>query len=206
MGAHCLPILAAKYDLVTVLARRRIPDADPRINQLVVDFDKIAELAPNPVDDVYCALGSTIAKAGSEEAFRKIDHGYPLAAARWGHANGARRYVLVSSVGAAPDSPSFYLRVKGDLEAQLGTIGFESLHIFQPSVLLGERSENRPLERLGQTAVRWLQFALAGQFEKYRGMPAATLASAMVASALTGKPGRHVYHWREILQLAKEIK
>ena len=204
VGSHCLPLLAANYDSTIVLARRPLAAAFPGVVERVIDYDRIAAIDPAPVDDVFCALGTTIRKAGSEEAFRGVDHGYPLASAKWARANGARQFILVSSVGAGPDSSNFYLSVKGDLERQLENFGFESLHIFRPSVLLGDRNESRPAERFGQWLARALQFAMAGPLEKYRGMPADVLAKAMVAAARIGEPGRHVYHWREITRLAEK--
>lgn len=202
MGAECLPILAATYDSAIALVRRPIAGTEPRVVQRVIDFDRIAELKGTHVDDIFCALGTTIRKAGSKDAFRKVDYGYPLAAANWGRANGAKQFVLVSSAGAAAASSNFYLSVKGELEDQLAGLGFASLRIFRPSMLLGARGETRPGERLGQWAVRGLHYALAGPLEKYRGMPAGKLAIAMAAAAAAGEPGRRVYHWREIMQLA----
>lgn len=163
----------------------------------MVDFQSLP--AFGTPDDVFCALGTTVRKAGSQQAFREIDYEYPLAIARQAVEAGSRQYLLVSSVEANPRSANFYLRVKGDLEDALGALPFRALHVFQPSFLLGERSERRMGERAGIIAARILSPLLAGPLKKYRAIPADAVARAMVETAIREEPGRHVYTYGAIV-------
>ena len=100
-----------------------------------------------PVTDIFCTLGTTIKKAGSEDAFRQVDYDYALQLARWGVRNGAKQFLLVSPVDAGPKSRNFYLRVKGELEAAVNGLPYNAVHVFRPSMLLGSRAGSRPILR-----------------------------------------------------------
>src|SRR5262249_44204202 len=140
----------------------------------------------------------TIKTAGSQEAFRRVDYGYPEALAAWATRRGAVQFAVVSSVGADPSSGNFYLRVKGEMERDLTALGFPSLHIFRPSLLVGERAESRPGERIATAMSKVIGWALIGGLRKYRPIAAAGVAAAMVAACRQGTPGEHVYHYDEI--------
>lgn len=143
---------------VRALVRRPLSDADKfgTIKECLVDFDHLED-TPDlfKVDWVFCALGTTIAVAGSRAAFRKVDFEYPMAIARVAKAGGARYFGLVSAVGAHRNSWIFYSRVKGELETALGELGYESLAIARPSLLLGERQEKRIGEEIA-VRLAWL--------------------------------------------------
>lgn len=191
------------FDPVLAVLRKPMHRNHPRLREKVVEFDSLSALAPAHVDVAFCCLGTTIRKAGSKEAFRRVDHGYVLAFAQWARANGARHFLLVSSVSAAPDSGNFYLRVKGEAEADLVALGFDWLDIFQPSFLLGNRAESRPGERIGQTVIQAVEFVLAGPLERYRGIAGATVAQAMLVRANSpGSPGVYRHEWSAITALA----
>lgn len=149
-----------------------------------------------------CCVGTTIKKAGSKDAFRAVDHDYVLEFARWAKERGARQFVFLSSVSAELSSANFYLRVKAETERDLEALGFEALEIFQPSMLLGVRSESRPLERVGQAVAEALRFALAGPLERYRGIAASDLAKAMVTVTSEPTAGVRRYEWRAITELS----
>jgi len=151
---------------------------------------------------LFCCLGTTIEKAGSREAFRKVDFEYVVRFAQAGMEAGAGRMLVVSSVGADPRSSTFYLRVKGEMEEAIEGLGFEALHIFRPSVLMGQREEKRPGEAWGIRLARAFEWMLAGGLRKYRPMPVGTLAAAMATAGERGSPGRHVHHFDEIVRLA----
>ncbi len=141
------------------------------------------------VDAVICALGSTMAQAGSREAFRRIDHDYPLAFARLAQAQGAQAYVLNSAAGADPQSSIFYSRVKGELERDLATLGFDSLTLVRPGLIGGERAEVRRGERLALKVLGVLGPVLP---RAWRINPATEIAKALVEAALAPQPGQHV--------------
>jgi uncharacterized protein YbjT (DUF2867 family) len=186
VGGHLLDALLAdrRHSRVVALVRRASARAHPALAQRNVDLGRLDDVDESPAD-LYCCLGTTIAKAGSREAFRQIDYHYPLNFARWGLSRGARRYMLVSSIGAGAGS-NFYLGVKGELESALEELGFESLHIFQPSFLMGERAEKRVGERIGIAVARTLAPAMVGPLRQYRPVEAARVARSMVAAAWSG--------------------
>lgn len=151
---------------------------------------------------VFCCLGTTLAKAGSRDAFREVDFDYVVRLARAGREAGAARMMVVSSVGADPASANFYLRVKGEMEQALAALGFDALHIFRPSFLMGKREETRRGEALGLHLARAVGWMLAGSLSKYRPMPACVLAQAMAAAGRSRLEGRHIHHYDEIVRLA----
>jgi uncharacterized protein YbjT (DUF2867 family) len=195
VGSECLGALAG-YESVTAFVRR----ASGIANEKVIDFDRLNELELPAGAHVFCALGTTIKKAGSQEAFRRVDFNYSrMLAERTAAAGG--KFMLVSSVGADTKSRNFYLRVKGELEENIGTMGIEAAHIFRPSFLMGDRAEKRAGEKLAIAAARAIGPLLAGGFRKYRAIEASTVARAMVAAAKTSLAGTFVYHYDEIRNL-----
>jgi uncharacterized protein YbjT (DUF2867 family) len=187
--------------------------ADPRVGRVIaptrralsphaklanprVDFAALPEDAPWwEADAVICTLGTTIRKAGSKEAFRRVDHDYPLAVARLAKARGARAFAFTSSIGADPQAGSFYLRVKGDTERALEACGFPSLTLVRPSIIGGERDESRPAERLALVLMNFLRPLVP---RRYRVVPADKIALALIEAALAAIPGRHVIESEEI--------
>ena len=205
-GSHLARELAERPDArVTALVRRPVAALPSAVAQTICDFARLDALAPVAADAVFCCLGTTIGKAGSREAFRAVDHDAVLALGHYGRRCGARQFLLVSSVAAEAGSRNFYLRVKAETERDLAGLGFEALHIFRPSFLLGERAERRWAEWAGVAVARALGWALAGPLSLYRGIEAQTVARAMVAAAsgLDGLRGVRIYHYREMTDLAK---
>jgi uncharacterized protein YbjT (DUF2867 family) len=207
VGGHCLSALldSGPYERVIAFTRRPLGWEHPRLTETIVDFDKLEDLEPFPAADVFCAMGTTIDKAGSQHAFLKVDFEYPRIVAERAAAAGAKQFLLVSSVGADPQSGNFYLRVKAQLEKAVSGRAFEAVQIFRPSGLIGTRQETRLVETLGVGAARLAQFAMAGKLRKYRPIEAAVVAKAMVAVARDGEPGRHIYHYDEILAWAARL-
>ncbi|HDS1548090.1 NAD-dependent dehydratase [Stenotrophomonas maltophilia] len=148
------------------------------------------------VDAIICALGSTMAQAGSREAFHRIDHDYPLAFARLAKAQEAQTYVLNSAAGANPQSSIFYSRVKGELERDLRALGFNSLTLVRPGLIGGERNEVRRGERLALTVLGALGPVLP---RAWRINPASEIARALVEAALAPQPGEHVVASRALV-------
>lgn len=204
VGGHCLERLLAEpaYTTVTVLARRSSGHREKRLDERVVDFGALTAADVPPVDDVYCALGTTMAKAGSKEAFRLVDHDHVLTVAELARAAGATRFALVSSIGADPDARAFYLRVKGETERDLGGLGYDCLEVFRPSGLLGERVDRRLAEKLSIPLLRVVSGALVGPLRPYRAVGAGTVARAMVAALLAGEKGIRVRTHDDIQALA----
>ncbi|WP_372679603.1 NAD(P)H-binding protein [Desulfosarcina sp.] len=194
VGGHILNRLLENetYDRVIALTRSAITGAEAfsKLDTRIVDFGRPDQwLDQVAADQTICALGTTIKKAGSREAFRQVDYAYPLMIARAALNAGCRHFLLVSAMGADADSPVFYNRVKGDLEAAILGLGFTCVSIFRPSLLLGDRREFRPGEAVGQVLGRWLAFAIP---KRYRPVHARTVAAAVVGIAAADASGNRV--------------
>src|SRR5262249_32017979 len=152
--------------------------------------------------DVFVALGTTIRKAGSEDAFRKVDLELPLRAAQESLKAGAEQFVVVSSVGADPNSKNFYLRTKGELEAELAKLPFHALHILRPSLLLGKRQEFRFGESIAMAIAPALDLLTLGPLRRYHAIRAETVGRAMVGAAKQERAGTFVYEYDALVNLA----
>lgn len=204
VGGECLRLLLADpaFARVVVLARRPLSPGiqGPTLDAHVVDFDRLdAQRDLLRTDIVICALGTTIRQAGSRERFRAVDFGYPLAVARLALEQGVGHYLLVSALGADPRSRVFYNRVKGELEGALGVLGFPSMGIVRPSLLVGERAEFR----LGERIFQRLGFLVPG---RYKPVHARDVAAALVRLAKEGAPGRRVVDSAEIRAWARAAR
>lgn len=194
VGAALLRRLLGHPEYAEIRAIGRRPPALQAANIRFVasDFANLGELAPQlGADHVYCCLGTTLKAAGSRGAFEKVDYHMVVDLARAALASGAKRFVVVSAVGASEKSPAFYSRVKGRMEKDVMALPFEAVHVVQPSLLLGERAENRPGERIAQKASPLLSAVLRGPLAKYAPIRGDDVAAAMVALALRGAPGAH---------------
>lgn len=193
-------LTSPRYARVVVLSRRPLAGtASAKIHPVVTDFEQLGAVREELVaDHVFCALGTTIAKAGSRAAFRKVDHEYVLRVAQLARMQGARHFSFVSALGASVGSPFFYSRVKGEVETALRQMGWPSLSILRPSLITGERAVSRPLERLGE---RLLEHGPAA----WRPVAASDIADAMRALALREAPGTIVVESRDIGAHADEV-
>ncbi|MFU1798217.1 oxidoreductase [Paenibacillus azoreducens] len=183
------------YEEVKILSRRPTGLQHPKLHEAIIDLEDLEKHAEafEGVRDVYCCLGTTIRKAGSQLQFRKVDLEYPLRAAKVSRRQGVKQFLAVSAMGADPDSKIFYNRVKGEAERAISQAGIPGVHLFRPSLLLGDRSEFRLGEAAGAWVMKRLEPLMRGRAAKYRAMPAATIARAMVNIALAGTAGIHVY-------------
>lgn len=194
---------APDYARVYALTRRPFGKEHPRLANRVVVFARMAEqLKGLTAHDAFCCLGTTIAEAGSQKAFREVDVEAVLAFARAARAAQATRFVVVSSVGADPGSSKFYLRAKGEMEQAVCSLGFTSVDILQPSLLLGPRRQLRPLEITGRIFAPLINPLLTGPREIYRAIPAETVAQGMLGAARRGARGVYRYTYGAIRQLA----
>lgn len=191
VGRHVLGLALAdpRVDGVTALARRALP-AHPKLRALPVDFDRLPDDAPWwRADAAICTLGTTMRAAGSQPAFRRVDHDYPLAAARIARRHGTPTYVLNSALGAGPSSRFFYHRVKGELERDLAGLGFASFTAVRPGLIGGRRDEFRAGERAAVLALTLFGPLLP---RGWRLNPATRIARALLDAALNPAPGSHV--------------
>ncbi|HEU4474765.1 MAG TPA: NAD(P)H-binding protein [Gemmatimonadales bacterium] len=179
---------------VRPLVRRQLPPelAGATVAPVQVDYDRLDPPPPwAAADHVFCALGTTIRQAGSRAAFREVDLKYPVALARAALLLGARHFLLVSAVGAAPGSRVFYNRVKGEVEAAIAALGFRSVTIARPSLLLGSRPEPRVGEQVGK-----ILGLLAPP--RWRPVAGARVARALVDAAKADLAGLRVIENRDL--------
>jgi uncharacterized protein YbjT (DUF2867 family) len=188
VGRHVLELALADERVTQVVApvRRPLPE-HPRLLAPQVDYEQLPEDADWwRADAVICTLGTTMKLAGSREAFRRVDHDYPLQVARLAHRHGTRTYALNSAVGANARSRFFYNRVKGELEAHLGEVGFASLALVRPGLIGGQRADHRWGEGTMLRVLGLLEPLLP---RGWRINPAANIAQALLTAALEPRPG-----------------
>lgn len=204
IGNELLQILlnSKEYDQVTAIVRRPLDVKHSKLVERVIDFDRLEEYTGLfAVDDVFCCLGTTIKKAKTKEAMWKIDVDYPVAIAKLGNSEGARKFLLVSSMNADPDSPIFYSKMKGKLEQEIKRISYETTAIFRPSLLLGERDEFRLGERAAAAIFTKMPFLFGGPFKKYKAIEGRTVASAMYQVAQKEVTGISIYPSEKIQEI-----
>lgn len=196
-GEHLLDRLLSEPTVARVLAPTRRPlAAHPHLENPVGDLQTLLPQLSGQVDTAFCCLGSTIKQAGSQEAFRAVDHDLVLAFARRARELGARHLVVISALGANPNSSVFYNRVKGETEQALKALDWPQLTIARPSLLLGARHEFRLGERLAAPLLRWLP-------GKYRGIDACALARALWRLALEEEDGVRVIESSDLRRLGR---
>ncbi|MEZ4391177.1 MAG: NAD(P)H-binding protein [Polyangiales bacterium] len=186
---------------VVSLGRRRLDREHPRLTQVEVDFSRLDDVKLPAADLAFCCLGTTLKRAGSEAAFRAVDHDAVVAFAREALASGVRHFLVVTALGANARSRVFYNRVKGEVEASLAALGFDALTVLQPSLLLGDRSESRPGERAAIVASRALAPLLG--WVSSRPIEASVVAAAMERLAAAPARGVRVVPSGELHALAR---
>ncbi|MGH8611717.1 MAG: hypothetical protein ACREYF_06665 [Gammaproteobacteria bacterium] len=204
VGGECLRLLLEDpgFSRVVTFTRRALASplaevaGSSKLEHHVVDFDHLERrTGALAVDQIICALGTTLRKAGSQQEFRRVDFDYPLAIARIGLAHGSHHFLLVSALGANTGSRIFYSRVKGELEVAIRALPFRSHTTVRPSLLLGPREEFR----LGEKIAERLAFLMP---EKYKPISAIAVAHALVVAAREDRPGTRIIESAEIRMLA----
>jgi uncharacterized protein YbjT (DUF2867 family) len=174
-----------QYSKVIVLVRKPLDISHARLEQVVYEYDRPFGDKIR-ADDVYCCLGTTIGKAGSKDAFRRVDFEYPLQIAQLAFANGTKRFAIVTAIGSDEKSFFFYNRVKGEVETELKKIPFEGLYIFRPSMLLGNRAEYRFGEEVGKVFMKLFDFLMP---PNTKAIEASNVAQAMITTTLESRQG-----------------
>jgi uncharacterized protein YbjT (DUF2867 family) len=182
-------LLDARVRRIVAPARRPLP-SDPKLDSPLVDFEQLNAGAPWwSADGVICTLGTTIRKAGSQAAFRKVDYEYPLAVARLTREHGARAFALTSAAGANPHSRLFYNRTKGEIEDAIRASGFPSLTIVRPALIGGNQAEFRTAEFVAMRVLRLIEPALP---RRYRVVSNELIARTLLEAAIAAAPGEHI--------------
>jgi uncharacterized protein YbjT (DUF2867 family) len=196
-----------KYEKIYLLVRTPIEVKHSSCELHIIDFDQLhthSELFH--VTDVFCCLGTTIKKAKSKAAFRKVDYEYPVEAAKLASFSGVEKFLIITAMGSNSKSMIFYNQVKGQVEESLAKLNLPSVHIFRPSLLLGKRAEFRFGEKIAEKSSVFFNALMVGPMRPYKAIEARTVAAAMAAVAATSKSGVNIYPSQEIERIAKEKK
>lgn len=203
IGGHLVDILGndKTFSEVRVLVRRALTFANPAIDARLINFEDEDSFRAgiSGSDAVFCVVGTTQKKVGgNRKEYRKVDYDIPVNAARLCSETGCQRFLVVSSVGASKTSRNFYLRLKGEMEEGISKTRVDSISVFRPSMLVGERKE----QRFGEDSAKFLSLMFSFMIpEKYKPVQAFEVAKAMVEAARLGKSGFHIYHYKEIKSL-----
>ncbi|WP_175986816.1 NAD-dependent epimerase/dehydratase family protein [Bacillus sp. Marseille-Q1617] len=202
VGSHLLQLLlkSSQYKKIISFVRTSSGIHHEKLDERVISFDTLKLLPHEEVDDVFCCLGTTIKKAGTKEQFKMVDYNYPLELARVCKQHGAEQYLVISALGASADSRIFYSRVKGEVEQELEKLHYKRLHIFRPSLLVGERKEFRLGEKTGEIISRMIRPVMIGKWRKYRSISADRVAYGMYKTALNFPDGNVNIHESDAIQ------
>jgi len=202
VGSEVLNLLLKddRYQTVKVFHRRNTGTSHPKLEEHIINFEEISEWKHLVTgDELYSALGTTIKKAGSQEAQYTVDFTYQYETAKAAAENGVKKYSLVSSAGANHQSRMFYSRLKGELDEAVKELPFEVITVLRPSILDGDRSEKRPAEKFGLLMARL--FTKIPGLKKYQPILAQKVAVGMINSLHKCPPGYHVFELDEIFYL-----
>lgn len=187
------------YDSVTVLVRKPLQWEHEKLKQNQVDFSTLEEHEELfAVDDVFSCLGTTIKKAKTKENFKKVDYDYTLQAARLAEKQGVKNFLVISSIGANSKSLFFYSQVKGKMEEEVQKLAINGIHIYRPSLLVGERQEFRFKEKTAEKLFYNIPFVFKGALKKYKPISAKDVSKGMYITALRNLTGIHIYYPEEI--------
>ncbi len=205
VGGFCVHHLIASpiYKKVICFGRKKILVQHEKLEQRIIDFDKLEDYK-NLIqgNDLFCSIGTTIKKAGSQTAFRAIDFELPKQIAHIALANGVDQFILVSTADANSKSKIFYNQVKGELEDEIRSLPFWGTHILRPSILLGERKEMRTLERVGMILGQGIDAIFGNLLGRYQPIKAEEVAKAMVAAAQKLEKGTYKYYSDQLKDLS----
>jgi uncharacterized protein YbjT (DUF2867 family) len=198
IGNQLLELLLADkyYSKIIALSRKPLAITNPKLENIVVEVEQL-EKHQLKSDDVFCCLGTTMKQAGSKGVFRKVDFDYPLQLAKVLKTNSAQQFLLVSALGANKKSGIFYNQIKGEIEEAITSVGFRTLHIFRPSLLLGPRKDHRSGEEAAKVFYKIFGFLIP---KKYQGLESIKVARAMQALAKKEISGVFV-HESDTLQM-----
>lgn len=207
VGRSCLPLLVTHkaYHKIILFTESPLNLDHPKIEEQVVDFDRLDQHGTLFTgNDFFCCLGSSPTQATDREAFYKVDYKQAYAAASVASENGVNQLFMMSAVGANPEATLYFSRVKGELEEAVKKLPFWSIHIFQPSLLLRDRNENRWGEKWANKLGKVIDSATGGLLTKYKPVEAEVVAQAMINAAQRLDEGIHVYPSHLLQQLAAE--
>ena len=204
VGSYILDNLLnnANYQQVIIVVRKDLNIQHPKLKTLIGDFNTLPEVVKDiQVDEVFIALGTTQKKTPDKKLYYQIDHDYPILATKLAKENGAKAVFLVSALGANAKSSIFYSKLKGETEQDITSLNLDHTYIFRPSMILGNRKENRPAEKVFIGIFKFINPIFVGGLSKYKGIEAEDIAKAMINSANTLNEKVKILHWEEMSAL-----
>jgi uncharacterized protein YbjT (DUF2867 family) len=182
-----------------VIVRRPLATKDPKINELVINFDDLSSVIERTIGDaLICTLGTTKKKTPDKKCYREVDLTYTLISAKGALENGHKQVHLVSSIGANEKSSVFYPALKGEIERLISDLSFESTFIYRPSILIGKRETARPLEWLSQRIFYVINPLLIGALKKYRSISGEQVAKKIINELKKNKVGKYSFESNEL--------
>jgi uncharacterized protein YbjT (DUF2867 family) len=203
VGSNLLQLLLESPSIhqVRALVRRSLHISHPKLEEVIVDFNDMDMYRKNfgKGDLIFSCVGTTMKKVkGDKQLYKQIDFDIPVNAARFGIEAGYRHYVLISAHLANAQSLIFYNRLKGEIEEIIATFPFQSIHIFRPSFLMGNRKEMRWIEGTFGKLMQKISSLLP---DAYKPVEVDKLAKAMLKAVLLKQNGLHYYTYKEIAHL-----
>ena len=201
IGMHLIKQVCADdyFTKINVIVRRPLAFQDPKINELVINFDDLSSVIKGTIGDaLICTLGTTKKKTPDKKCYRKIDLTYTLISAKGALENGHKQVHLVSSIGANEKSSVFYPALKGEIERLISELSYDSTFIYRPSILIGKREKARPLEWLSQRISYVINPLLLGALKKYRSISGEQVAKKIINELKKNKIGKHYFESNEL--------
>jgi len=208
IGSHLLHELLNNeiYEKITIVVRKDINIKHTKLNTLIGDFNSLPLLKEQiKADDVFIALGTTKKQTPDLIEYYKIDHDYPVLAAKMAKENGAKSVFVVTAIGANPNSSIFYTKTKGETERDIIALDYEHTNIFQPSMILGSRKAHRPMEKIFISLFSIINPILIGNLSKYKGMDGKDIAKAINKASNNQEEKVKIYRWNQMANLLGNI-
>lgn len=204
IGSHLLTELlnSPNYDQVTVVVRKPLSLSHPKLKMLIGDFKTLTSLKPEiQADDVFITLGTTKKQTPNQKEYYQVDHDYPVLAAQIAKENGAKSVFIVTAIGAHKNSNVFYVKTKGETERDIQALNFKHTHIFQPSMILGQRREKRTVEKIFINVWSVIDHIFVGRLNQYKGIDGKDVAKAMINAAKVQTDKVKFYRWKDMMGL-----
>ena len=197
-------IVDDRYESIKLFSRSSIKGLPNKVKQYIGDLLELEQFKNDFTgDEVYCCIGTTAKKTPDKSLYRDIDYGIPVAAAKLAKANGITTFLVISAMGANKKSSVFYNRTKGEMEQEVLNQAIPRTSILRPSLIGGERNEQRLLEKIGLVVFKVIQPLFIGPLKKYRIINADSIAQAMLNLANTTSNTDVIITSNDIEQLAK---
>lgn len=206
IGSHLIQELLHDdaYEQVTIVVRKNLGLQHPKLRTIIGDFHSLPQLKEQLTgDEVFLTLGTTKKHTPNQEEYYQIDHDYPILAAQIAKENGAQSVFIVTAIGANPNAKLFYTRLKGKVEQDIIALNFDHTHIFEPSMITGNRAEKRVGEKFFIALFKLFSPLLIGKLNKYKGIDGKNIAKAMHRSAENQTHKVTIYQWKEMHELIR---